>query len=174
MREVSTPRLFKKQLAERLRVGPSTITPYTSGEREPPLHYIEAAAAIANIPIAEFVAAPGSTVRELNADEAAILRALRQWPLSVTRALCAFVAFFADEEPVAQQTRKMHEVWRHLPPEKRAAVFGYAVQAAENMIPPDIATGLFEELSAASRAAVGTTYRKPLKRRADDEPRRTP
>jgi transcriptional regulator with XRE-family HTH domain len=158
----SQPRGFKKQIAEKLQVAPSTVTPWVAGEVDPPLDYLEAICQLAKHPIAELVAEDGSTLRELDADEAMIVRALRLWPLTVKRSLSAFLTFFADEPPPSRQSRKMHELWRHLNQRKRDELFGFAAHLSEGL-PPDVTAKLFEELSAESKAAVGTG--EPKRRR---------
>lgn len=152
LREFSERRGFKVALARRLNFQPSAITPYVTGERPMSLEVLEAVSELASVPLAELVAAPGSSVRELNADEAALLRALRRWPLTVTRSLCAFVAFFADEEPVAAQTRNFHELWRRMDQTRRDRIFSLAQLMSEGVLTPDLLSALQERL-VADRAA---------------------
>jgi transcriptional regulator with XRE-family HTH domain len=159
------PHGWKTLVAERLRVANATVTPWFDGSREPSLDQLEKICDLAGIRLAEIVSPEGS-LYELDADEGAIVRALRLWPATVRRSLAAFVRYFSNEEPVAGQSRKMAELWRHLPPERRSSVYGYALAMSEGAIPPDIAAEFFDQLSAEAKAAVGRR-RTRRRRRAD-------
>lgn len=162
LRDLHQARRFSQvKLADRLKVDPSSVS-HTLNKPDRPitLDFLEAASQLAGVRVAELVAEPGSVVKELNPDEAALLRALRNWPLTVTRSLVAFVAFFADEEPAATQTRNLHELWRHLNQRQREAVYGFAVMQREGSLPPEITAKLYERLSDESKAAVGTPKRR--------------
>lgn len=147
LRELSEQRGFRLSLAKRLKKTPPAITPYVSGERAVTLEMLEAISEIAHIPLAELVALPGSDVKELNPNEAALIRALRQWPSSVTKALLTFVAFFADEEPAATQTRNLHAYFREFDQKDRDWYYGIAVLMHEGMLPPDVREGLMDRLA---------------------------
>lgn len=154
------PRGFKIALARRLGVSAAAITPYVGQEaRQMPLEMLEALSELVSVPVGELIAKEGSTYRELNADEAALLRALRRWPPNVTRSLCAFVAFFADEEPAAAQTRALHELWRQTDdPMRRNKIFAVALWIAEGLLTPDL-QAIFDSQTIAE-AKAGTTGRK--------------
>jgi transcriptional regulator with XRE-family HTH domain len=160
LRELSEKRGFRNALAKRMGVYPSAITPYVAGDRAMSLEMLEAISELSQIPLAELVAAPTSTIKELTADEAFVLRALRRWPRTVTQALVGFLTFFADEEPVAGQTRNMHELWRRMSPRDQDAVYGYALMRREGSLPPELEQALFADLSAASKVAVESQQRK--------------
>lgn len=157
-------RFSQHQVAELLDMSQSNVSKTINLDSRPlTLEFLEAVSECAKTPIGELVAETGMLF-ELDAYEAMIIRALRAWPLTVRRALVDFLRFFADEEPVAGQTRKMHELYRHLDHRARLAVYGFAVQKSEGAIPPEIEAALFEELSSESKAAM----EKPKKRRRDD------
>jgi transcriptional regulator with XRE-family HTH domain len=147
-------RLNQLRIAELLDMSQGNVSKTIHQDDRPiTLDFLEAAAAVSGIPPAELVSEDGA-IYQLSADEALIVRALRAWPLTVRRALCQFVVFFANEEPQAGQTRRMHELWRHLDARSRLAVYGFAVEKSQGAIPPEIEARLFEDLSAESKAAL--------------------
>lgn len=160
------PHGFKKLVAEELGVANATVTPWFDGSREPSLDQLERICQMTEMRLAELVSADGSSLYELNAEEAVIIRALRGWPATVRRALLAFLLFFVNEDAVAGQSRRMQELWRHLDARARQAVYGFAVQKSEGMIPPEIEARLFAELSDEAKAAVG---KRTTKRRRNDD-----
>jgi transcriptional regulator with XRE-family HTH domain len=166
IRRLSDDRQFsQRRVAETLNVKPSTVTHTINRQHQPiTLDFLEAVSDAAQIPAAELIAEPGS-LHQLNAQEAALLRALRNWPDSVTRALVQFVAFFADEPSAVRQTRNMHELWRHLDQRKRDQLFGIAAGLAEGFA-PDITAKLFEQLSDEAKAAVGKMEKRRRRREA--------
>jgi transcriptional regulator with XRE-family HTH domain len=159
LREAGERRGFKKALADELHVSQSAITPYVNGERAVTLDMLEAIAKLTNTPIAELVAPPGDTVRQLRPDEAEVLRALRKWPVEVSHALLSFVRFFADEEPAAGQTRNLHQIWRTMRQHQRDQLYGFAAHLAAGSLPPETVETLFAQLSAESKAATGKKHR---------------
>lgn len=151
VRELAERRGFKTALARRLRLSAPAITPYVSGERDVSLDMLEAVAELASVPVAELVAPPG-TIHQLNPDEAALIRWLRRWPLSVTRALCAFLAFFADEPSEIAQTRNLHELWRRMPAKKREWFYSVGLLLQEGTLAPDLQARLLRQLEADQSA----------------------
>jgi len=127
--ELAEQRGFKKALADRMSYSPSAITPYINGSRPVSLDMLEAISEVSAIRPAELIAPPGS-VYQVSPDEAAILRALRQWPPSVTTALSRFLAFFADEAPGGGVLRDLHELLREMSDTDRRAVYGFALMRA--------------------------------------------
>lgn len=164
------PHGFKKTVADRLEVANATVTPWAAGERAPDLDDLEALCPLLDLRLGELIAEPGSTMADLNTEEWFVVRTLRAFPESVRRALVAFLRYFAHEEPAAGQSRKMWELWRHLDPRARVAVYGFAVDKSQGMIPPDLEAALFETLSDEAKAAVGKPARtKRRRKRGDDE-----
>lgn len=139
---------------------PSAITPYVQGHREPSLTMLEAVSELTQVPIAELVTPPEAVLKQLNPDEAALLRWLRSWPLDVTRSLVQFVAFFADEPPAARQTRNLHELWRGLGHADREWLYGVAVMLREKTLAPDLQAALLQRLEIEAKHA------KPVSSRA--------
>jgi transcriptional regulator with XRE-family HTH domain len=125
--ELAEDRGFKKALADRMAYGASAITPYINGSRPVSLDMLEAISEISGKPPAELIAPPGS-IHQCSPDEAALLRALRTWPPSVTTSLLRFLAFFADEPPGAGVLRNLHEIARELSEPQRQRVYTYARQ----------------------------------------------
>jgi transcriptional regulator with XRE-family HTH domain len=160
-------RLRQAALAEALDTTQSNVSKLLHNEDRPiTLDVIEAVAALTQTPVAELVAPHGAGIYELSGDHGQIIRALRQWPASVSHALCAFLVFFADEAPVAGQSRKMHELWRQMPATDRAVVYGFALSRSQGVLPPELVAEFFDQLSAESRAAVGKPPMLPRGRRA--------
>lgn len=151
LRELSERRGFKRDLAERLDLTPSAITPYAQGERRITVDMLEAMSELSGVPLAELVAKHESAVRELNPDEAAIIRALRQWPLSVRQSLGSLLTFFADEPAPAGQTRNAHELWRQMRIQDREWVYGLMRMVVEGALPPDLREGLTDHLLGEMR-----------------------
>lgn len=118
---------FRTALARRLGKTPSAITPYVNGSTPVSLEVLEAVSELAQVPVAELVSSEASEWKELAPHEASLLRALRKWPETVSRALLAFVTYFADEPVGAGQTRAMNELWRHLSQPDRDVLESYAM-----------------------------------------------
>jgi transcriptional regulator with XRE-family HTH domain len=153
-------RLNQLRIAELLNMTQGNVSKIIRFDDRPiTLDFLEAAADVSGIPPAELVAEDGA-IYQLSADEAVIVRALRGWPLTVRRALGQFLVFFTNEEPQAGQTRQMHELWRHLDARARLAVFGFAVEKSQGVIPLEIEARLFEDLSADSKAALEKHQKK--------------
>jgi transcriptional regulator with XRE-family HTH domain len=168
---VESKRFRQAALADSLGMTQGNISKLLSNNDRPiTIEVLAAVSELANIPMAELVAPPGSGIYELSGEHAIVIRALRQWPASVSRALCLFLAYFADEEPAAGQSRRMHELWRQMPASDRAAVFGFALSRSQGALPPDLEAEFFDRLSAESRASVGKPQPKRTRRakRNDD------
>jgi transcriptional regulator with XRE-family HTH domain len=155
-------RFRQKAVAKRLNMSASNVSRTINDEsRDFTLAFLDAVAHEARVPLVELVVPPDSMVRQLNADEARLLRAMQGWPASVTRSLLQFVAFFADEPPVAQQTRNVHEYWRGMDQIDRDWIYGLLVMLREGKMPQDLRTGLLDHLK-----------REQYKRQSDDAKRR--
>ncbi len=156
LQELGRAKRFKqKDVADAMGFkSPSAVTKVLTGDsRSITLKFVEVCARAAGIPLAELVSDPGSTVRELNPTEAKLLRALRQWPESVTDALTAFVGFFADEPPAALQTRNLHEHWRRLKQLDRDYVELLARVLSQRDVSPEVRALLTDRLTAGVAAA---------------------
>ncbi len=116
------------------------------------LEFLEACAEVAGVSVAELCASHDRSLYDLGTDEARIIRAMRLWPTSITRALVDFLSFFAAEEPAAGHSRNMAELWRHLDPRSRLAVYGFAVERSAGMIPRELESALFDGLSDETKA----------------------
>jgi len=159
--EMSKVRGFKTRLAEAMSMEPSGITPYVNGTREVSMAMLEAMSRLSGKPIAEIVCPPGDVIKQLDADEAALIRYARAWPKSVLHALLHFLHYWSDDPPVDEQTRKLREYWRVMSVQNRGWFVGAAAMLAEGMLPPDIQEGLTRHLEA-----------ERYKRRADDAKKR--
>lgn len=155
LRELSEERRFKQtKVAERLGIDQGAVNRYIHGATPITVSFLEAVSLETGIPIAELVAPPG-TIHQLNPDEAALIRWLRGWPLSVTRALCAFLAPFADEAPQLKQTRNLHELWRRMPAKKREWFYSVGLLMMEGTLAPDLQARLLKRLEADQLAYAG-------------------
>ncbi len=156
LQELGRAKKFKqKDVADAMGFkSPSAVTKVLTGDsRSITLKFVEVCAREAGIPLAELVSDPGSTVRELNPTEAKLLRALRQWPESVTDALSVFVGFFADEPPAAAQLRNIHEHARSLNLHDRGVLEAFARLLRERIVTPEAQALLLERLTAGVAAA---------------------
>ena len=144
-RLVREKRLSQRRVAEKLGMGAPGVNKYINGDTPITVAFLEAVSDVARVPIAELIAEPG-TVYQLNADEAALIRWLRGWPLSVTRAFCAFLAPFADEAPQLKQTRNLHELWRRMPAKKREWFYSVGLLLMEGTLAPDLQARLLQRL----------------------------
>jgi transcriptional regulator with XRE-family HTH domain len=155
-------RRFKQvQLAERLGIGPSAVNPYISGDREISLELLEAVCDLTHERVAEIVAPASDEIRQLSPDEAALLRHVRAWPLSVRRALLSFVEYFADEAPTVGQTRNLHELWRRSDEQQRGRIFALAALEVEKGLSPDTREALARQLLGEADAAIGRQKKRP-------------
>lgn len=158
-------RLNQTALAKRLRVKPSAISKVLNTEgRTISLELLIEAAELAQVPLAELVAAENSAVKELDPEEAALLRHLRKWPRHVRRSLLDFLAFFADEEPAVTQTRNLHALWRQIgKPSDRDWIYGVVQMVVEGILPPDLREGLVGQLrDEQQRQQAGRAKQKRL------------
>lgn len=147
LREMSQSRAFTQTaVAKRLGIDQASVNRYVHGPTPLTVTFLEAVAEETQIPLGELVAPPGS-YKQLDAEEAALLRYLRRWPKSVMRALIAFVAFFADEPPAAVQTRNMHELWRRMPTKQREVLYGVAVLIRERTLSPELQARILGQLA---------------------------
>jgi transcriptional regulator with XRE-family HTH domain len=143
--------LFKRtalkqiRVAERLGVAPSVVTRYLYGPSALTLPFLDAVAEESRIPLGELLAPPG-TVHQLDAYEAALIRALRLWPKSVTQAILTFVSFFADESPVERQGKNLHEMYRRMGDADREWLYSVALLVSERTLPPDLRGGVVDLL----------------------------
>ena len=162
---VRAKRLKQTRLVERLGMGASSVNKYIQGTTPITVAFLEAVEEVAQVPIAELVA-PAGTVHQLNADEAALIRWLRGWPLSVTRALCAFLAPFADEAPQLKQTRNLHELWRRMPAKKREWYYSVGLLLMEGTLAADLQARLLQRLTVDQSAYAADPEGR---RRTDDD-----
>lgn len=146
IREMAAARQFKQTLvAKRLGVDQGSVNRYVHGPTPLTLAFLDAVSLESGVPLGEIVSPPGA-FKEVDADEAALLRHLRRWPKSVLRSLVAFVGFFADESPVEQQTRNMHELWRRMGRKERERLYAAALLMKEGRLPPDQVESLVRHL----------------------------
>jgi transcriptional regulator with XRE-family HTH domain len=137
---------FKQaRVADRLGINSSAITRYVNGPTALTLEFLDAVAVEANLPLGELVSPAGSG-HHLDTHEAALIRALRQWPKSVTQAILNFVAFFADETPVERQGKNLHEMYRRMPDADREWLYSVALLVSERTLPPDLRGGVVDLL----------------------------
>jgi transcriptional regulator with XRE-family HTH domain len=147
-------------VARRLNKDTSAANRILTGTKAITLADLEAIADEADVNAAELIAPPG-TLKQLNAEEAELLRMLRAWPQSVRLALLVFLRFFADESPAETQTRNLHEHWRGLNAGDRNWIAGVVQMVREGILPPDLREGLIDQLITETQ-----------KRRAADAKRR--
>jgi transcriptional regulator with XRE-family HTH domain len=159
-------RFTQTALAKELGVTPSAVNGYFRTETPVTLDLLEAVSALTHIPVGELVAPDGSLVKQLDADEAALLRYARSWPKSVLHGLLVFLRYWADEPPVVQQTRKLHEFWRVMPMRNKDAFFGLAAILSERVLEPD----LLEQLTAHVKDEHYTQRADDAKRRGSGKP----
>jgi transcriptional regulator with XRE-family HTH domain len=151
-KELAEKRGFATALAKRLGKTPSAITPYINGSTPVSIEVLEAVSELAQIPVAELVASEESSWRELDSQEAAIVRALRHWPDTVRDAFVAFVQYFADEPPAAGQTRNVHEHWRHLSQAERDEIEPLMLLLRRRVLQPEQLKQIHRRLTAAAEA----------------------
>src|SRR5688500_6145441 len=77
-------RFKQAAVARAMGVTPSAVNGYFKGATEITVTLLDAVSEVAQIPVAELITPPGSTIKQLDADEAALLRWLRLWPKDVT------------------------------------------------------------------------------------------
>jgi transcriptional regulator with XRE-family HTH domain len=159
-----TKRFRRDALAERLGVVESAVTKNLITPGRPlTIGFVEAAAALADVPVAELLCPQGSEIKQVDAEEASLLRYLRQWPRTVRRALLAFVQFFSNEDPADTQFRNLREHWRHLNATDRERLNSYAVIFREKVLTPDqeqALNGRLRGLAARERARQGAARTK--------------
>jgi transcriptional regulator with XRE-family HTH domain len=153
----------RKDVAARLGVDGSAVSRIVTN-KDITLAQLEAIATEAGVEPAELVAPPG-TLKQVNAEEAELLRYWRAWPKSVSQALLAFLRYFADESPAETQTRNVHEFWRGLNTRDRGWIFGILQMVREGILTPDLREGLTDRAIEALQQRRGGR----AKRRETDE-----
>jgi transcriptional regulator with XRE-family HTH domain len=142
-----TKRFRRDALAERLGIVESAVTKNLITPGRPlTIAFVEAAATLADVPIAELFCPQGSEIKQVDAEEAGLLRHLRLWPRTVRRSLLAFLQFFSSEDPADLQFRNLREHWRHLNATDRERLNSYAVIFREKVLAPDQRQALDERL----------------------------
>jgi transcriptional regulator with XRE-family HTH domain len=167
LRELAdSKRISQTVIARDLGLDPSAVNKTIRDDARPiTLEFLEAVAVRAQVPIAELVCPPGHTiVRQLSPDEAAFVRALRQWPASVRQSLSAFFQFFANETPVDLEARNLLEFYRRGDAQDRRILYALAQLLREGMLGPDILEALEHQLRAEARSQP-TTREKARRRR---------
>jgi transcriptional regulator with XRE-family HTH domain len=139
-------RFNQSKVAARLNLHSSAINRTLKGSKEITLKELEIIADEAQERPAELLAPPG-TVKELNAEEAELLRFFRAWPKETREALAAFLRYFADESPAETQTRNVHQFWRGMKINDRQWVYGLMQMVREGILPPDLREGLLDRLT---------------------------
>ena len=151
LREVFKERSLKQvRVAERLGMNSSAVTRYLHGPTAITLEFLEAVAEESRIPLGELLSSRGE-LHQLDAYESALIRALRQWPKSVTQAILGFVSYFADESPVQRQEKNLHEMYRKMPDGDREWLYSVALLLSEQTLPPDLRAGLVSRLTDEAR-----------------------
>lgn len=158
VRHLADTRALKgTEVARAAGVTPSVISRQLRGEVALSFSTIEAVAELAEVPIAELVVPDGALLKQLDADEAALVRGLRLWPPHVRRLLREFLEFFADAPPGETQTRNLHEHWRRMAPHEREVLYGCAVLLRRGVLTPSQLATLFDR----PEDAAGTTESEP-------------
>jgi transcriptional regulator with XRE-family HTH domain len=139
-------RFTQAALAEHLGVDPSAAHGYVNGDTVISLDVLQGICEVAGERPAELVAPPGSLVKQLNPDEARLIRALRMWDKSVTQALSTFVTFFAGEPLADQQSRNHHAIWRGLRRTERDYLHGVAQMLRSRKLSPDLQAAIVDHL----------------------------
>lgn len=155
---------MRVRLAKELNVVPSAITPYVEGDREVTLRMLQAVSKLTGERVSEMLAPPNSSLKELDPEEAAILRWLRSWPRDVTRNLAAFLMFFADEPPALQRDRSFHDLYRNLGDKDRELIYSIALQAREQNVSPDMRAALVRRLEEDATQLRAREARRLLRR----------
>jgi transcriptional regulator with XRE-family HTH domain len=137
-------------VAARLKLDASAVTRYVNGPTALTIEFLDAVSQESGVPLGELVSPPG-TLHQLDAYESALIRALRQWPKSVTQAILSFVGFFADEAPVERQAKNLHEMYRKMPDGDREWLYSVALLLSEQTLPPDLRAGLVSRLTDEAR-----------------------
>jgi transcriptional regulator with XRE-family HTH domain len=148
---VREKKLPQSIVAGKLGIARSAVNRYVHGPTPITIDFLEVAEEVSGVPLGE-LASPQESWKQVNPDEAALLRALRRWPITVTRALGAFVAFFADEPAQVRQTRNFHELWRHLPQKKRDELYAIGVLLSGGTLAPDLLARLMAQLEAEQKS----------------------
>jgi len=157
-------RFTLKDAAARLGVSDSSLWHYVQGDRPLTLDALDAISGASGVPLVELIADPDAAIKQLDADEAALLRAVRAWPKDVLRHLLRFVWHFDDPEPTVKQSRDMHSLFRELSESQRSWIYGLAVGLREGALPPDIQAGLTARVQGEA-AALRAAERKKRRRK---------
>lgn len=149
-------KLILRDAATRLGVSTTSMWHYVQGERPLTLDALDAISGACGVPLVELLADPDAVIKQLDAEEAALLRAVRDWPKDVLRHLLRFVWHFDQPAPTAKLSRDMHTIFRELTEAQRSWIYGLSVGLREGVLPPDIQEGLAATVqgeAAALRAA---------------------
>jgi transcriptional regulator with XRE-family HTH domain len=156
------------KVAGRLNVHPSAVNRTLTSDKAITLDELETIADEAGTNAAELLAPPG-TLKQLNADEAELLRFVRVWPVEVRDALLTFLRYFADEPPADVQTRNVHQFWRGMHAGDRMWVYGILQMVREGMLSPDLREGLADRLVDEQQKRQAARARRTRKERRRDQ-----
>ena len=140
-------RLRQNQVAKAAGHHPPWLSAVLAGRRHVQIRDLDRLATALGIPVAELIAPRGSDLKQLSADEAALLRAARSWPPSVRLALLRFVGYWTNEAPIDPQSRRMAQMWRDLGQKDRDWLHWLAQELLEKNVAPDLRAAISDSMT---------------------------
>jgi transcriptional regulator with XRE-family HTH domain len=163
-------RFRRDALAQRLGVVESAVTKNLRIEGRPlTIEFVAHVADLAQVPIAELVVPKGSDIKQVDAEEAMLLRYMRKWPRPTLRALLAFLTFFANEPPAETLKRNFDEQWRRLRVQDRERLYSYAIVFREQALGPDQLQALDDRVIGGAQRDIGGRVVESVRVVRDDD-----
>ena len=140
-------KLRQNRVAKDAGHHPPWLSSVLAGRRHVQIRDLDRLAAALGIPVAELIAPRGSDLKQLSPDEAALLRHVRSWPVSVRAALLRFVVYWTNEAPIDPQSRRMVQMWRDLGQRDRDWLHWVAQELLEKNVAPDLRAAIADSLT---------------------------
>lgn len=132
---------YQRRLAHAAGLPPSSLSRILQGRQPVTLALLEAIGRLDEINPLALLAGPEDELQPVSVEEAELLRYVRTWPRSVTRALLSFAAHFAAEGPRERELRDALTLFRGLDEHQRRHVLAYLITLTEGL-PRDLAIAL--------------------------------
>jgi hypothetical protein len=135
---VHAGKFTRRALGKLIGYGDTGIGLILMGKRSLPLTVLQAAAELAQVDPAEWIADPRALVKVLTPTEAELLRYARDWPAPTRLALLNFLQHFQGESTLEEEFRKAVTYLRAMSKTQRDLAMAALLLRSEGELPADI------------------------------------
>lgn len=136
---VNEKKFTRRALGRAIGYGDTGIGLILNGKRSVPLSVLQAAAELAQVDPAEWIADPRALVKALTPFEAELVRYTRDWPGSVRTTFIEFLRYFSGESARESQIRRCVEYLRGITEQDvRQRAESYLLFLREGGLTPDL------------------------------------